>query len=205
MPETSTIIPQVKYSKNIKINEDFDASHVTFVDNSTFMKPENFQQPFSEKQFILPNTNNLLISPHLNEVEFGCYETCYVCINGNADYILISSNNISMNHTWNFGNHNIEHGLGYLPKKESKIICYNNFTLCSIFPTPQKDNSIVYNFEILRQDTVLNKNINFAHVAYGAVSISDQVYTQQTTMYDLTENTQLSFAGESIVILGYKI
>jgi hypothetical protein len=205
MTTSTSLIPQIKNSTSIQINEDFNVSFVTFVDNSQFYRSKNFQQLFIEKQFLAPSKNRVLSAAYENNVEFGCYETLYVCIGGNAEHVMSSSNNVNYSVDWNFGDHNLENGSGYLPKKENTLICNNNFTLCTLYPTFNKTNTRIYNFEILKEDTTLNKNINFAHVAYGAVSIGDQVYTQQANIFNLTENTRLSFAGESIVILGYTI
>lgn len=204
----TTILPEnIKpTTKNIiiDINDSFFADYSYFKNDYTFIRPANAWHRWTEKDFIAPVSNLFLKEPYDNGVEFGCYEHVSVCISGNSDYILTTPSGTD-EYEWNFGVHNVENGWGYLPKKEFKRIFRNNYATCCIVPKYRRDTSQVYNFEILREDTVLNKNINFAHVAYGAVSIGDQVYTQQSNLFNLTENTRLSFAGESIVILGYKI
>jgi hypothetical protein len=189
---------------NVDINDLFFADYSLFKNDHTFIRPANAWRRLPEKEFQAPLNNLFLSQPYNNGVEFGCYEHVSVCIGGNSDYILTTPTGTD-EYNWTFGVHNLENGWGYLPKQQFTRVFHNNYETCCIVQRPSRDASIVYKFEILKEDTILNKNINFAHVAYGAVSIGDQVYTQQANIYNLTENTRLSFAGESIVILGYTI
>lgn len=198
------MINPIQTGLTINVNESFSVSYGTFKDNASLTYSNNSFKFFPKKQFIEPVTNQFVNSFYNNSVPLECYEHVNLCVAGNAKYKLSIDDQL-YEYDFNLGDHNIDNGIGYVPAVTHTLESVNNFTLCCLYQTFEKDPSIVYNFEIIKQDTTLDKNINFAHVAYGAISIGDEVYTQQSNIYNLPTSTKLSFAGDSIVILGYTI
>jgi hypothetical protein len=200
---TFTLKP-IANSSIVVIDDSFVADYTYFKNDETFIRPDNAWTKFIEKDFIAPNSNAFLKDPYDNGVEFGCYEHVSVCIAGNSEYILTTPSGTD-EYNWTFGVNNVENGWGYLPKKTFTRVFHNDFATCCIVPKKGRDSSVVYNFEVLQENTTLNRDVDFAHVAHGSVTIDGQVYEQRATINNLVKDTTLSFAGDCIVILGYTI
>lgn len=188
----------------LDINDSFWAHYGYFKNNFSYVRPPNAWSHWSEKQFTAPISNYFLSDPYSKGVEFGCYEHVSVCVNGNADYILMGTDG-EITYNWDFGKHNVENGWGYLPKGQFTRIFYNDYVLCCIIQKPNRPANLTYNFRVITESENLPQNVEFLHVAYGNLDVNGSSYIQKQTVYNLNSETSLSLSPNSIIIAGYTI
>jgi hypothetical protein len=204
----------------IAINDRFYAHYCLYIDGQSFYRPRNAWYKYTQRNFVTPTINPQLANPYNEGVLFDCYEHVSVCIGGSSNYTLkrhqygydangslISDVVGNITYEWVFGDHNVENGLGYLPSEEFTRIFNSNYETCCILPVIENTvTDPTYNFEVVKLNNsshVLNRNIKFAHIAFGNVSINGSNYAQKQNVMDLINGTTISSTENSIVILGY--
>lgn len=204
MPLPHEKLKPITSEEYLDINDSFWAHYGYFKNNFSYTRPPNAWSHWSEKQFIAPTSNFFLSDPYNKGVEFGCYEHVSVCVGGNADYILMSTDG-EITYNWDFGKHNLENGWGYLPKGQFTRNFYNDYVLCCLIQKPNRPTNLTYNFEILTETQDLSKDVEFLHVACGNVNIDSTDYTQKQTVYNISAGKSIDISANSIAIIGYTI
>lgn len=188
----------------IDINSSFWAHYGYFKNDFSFDRPSNCWRNWIQRPFVAPQTNYFLKDPYDKGVEFICCEHVSVCVNGNADYILNGTDN-TITYDWTLGVHNVENGLGYLPNNGFTRVFHNNFELCCIIQKPDRPANLTYNFQVLNSNQILDGDVEFLHVAAGSVTVDGTEYAQKQTAFNLTSGANVTFAVNSIGIVGYTV
>lgn len=180
------------------INEDLTVYYTLFKDNYTFTRPKNSWSRWKEFPYEVPNTNLSLMQNYNDGVELKCCEHVSVVINGTATYTLIT-NEGPKDYLWEYGTHNVDNGLGYLPTDSFSRIFHTGFELCCVLQPPLGRDPAAqeYRFEIIHGPSTLEKDAFAIHYATGSM--------QKQTQYDLEIGTGINIDVDDLAILIYKV
>jgi len=178
----------------IEINDDLDVNYGVFKNAFTFRRPPGSWQHFPELSFVAPSANAKIAEPFAQGVEWGAYEHVSVVINGSADYQFETPDG-RKTWVWSYGDHNVEDGVGYLPKGTFIRTFSDDFTLCCILQRRTRALGVTYGFEVVTGTKVLDRDVLFVHYATGA--------RQKQTDFNLKAGDVIDIAAPDIAIVGW--
>jgi hypothetical protein len=177
------------------INEDLTVYYTLFKDNYTFTRPANSWSRWREFPYLIPNTNNSLMENHNDGVELKCCEHVSVVTQGTATYTLIT-NNGPKDYLWEYGTHNVDNGLGYLPTDIFTRVFHTGFELCCIVqPILGRTTEASYSFEVVRGAKTLDNDTYAVHYATGTMA--------KQTQFNLPSGTEIDIGANDLAIAIY--